>query len=177
MSRKQQIVTMSTCKAEYVAATTSVCHAIWLRNVLHEMKLTQKEATEIQVDNKSAIELVKNPKDHGRSKHIDVRFHFIREQVKLKNIRVVHVNTHDQAADIFTKALAKPLFENCKQMLGMKDIRDLKLREDVERYNPKVSIPKPLNLKGRNPNGSSSEQKNPRQARDKSRRSKIKEMS
>ena len=160
MSRKQPIVTMSTCEAEYVAAATSVCHAIWLRNVLHEMKLTQKEATEIRVDNKSAIELAKNPKDHGRSKYIDVRFHFIREQVKMKNIRVVHVKTQDQAADIFTKALAKPLFENCKQMLGMKDIRDLKLREDVERCNPKVSIPKS------NPNSSSSEQRIPKHAKE-----------
>jgi hypothetical protein len=82
LSKKQLIVTLSTCEAEYVAASLCVCHAIWLRNLLSKMELKQLGATVIQVDNKSAIELAKNSVNHERSKHIDIRFHFIRDHVK-----------------------------------------------------------------------------------------------
>jgi hypothetical protein len=79
-----------------------------------------------------AIELAKNPIHQERSKHIDMRFHSIRKYIKDEEVRVVHVQNNDQIADIFTKALPKPLFENCKQMLRMMKERDLILREDVE---------------------------------------------
>jgi hypothetical protein len=82
LSKKQLIVTLSTCEAEYVAASLCVCHAIWLRNLLSKMELKQLGATVIQVDNKAAIELAKNSVNHERSKHIDIRFHFIRDHVK-----------------------------------------------------------------------------------------------
>ena len=130
LSKKQPIVTLSTCEAEYVAASWCVCHAIWLRNLLYELKLQQHEATEIGVDNKLAIELAKNPVHHERSKHIDVHFHFIREHVKEGNVRMSHVASRDQVADIFTKPLPKELFEKCKMMIGIKDGRDLSLREE-----------------------------------------------
>jgi hypothetical protein len=84
------------------------------------------------VDNKSAIELAKNPVHHERSKHIDVRYHSIREYIKKNEVRVTHVPSNDQAADIFTKALSRPLFENCRRKLGMMSTRDLRLKEDVE---------------------------------------------
>jgi uncharacterized spore protein YtfJ len=61
-----------------------------------------------------------------------MRFHSIRKYIKDEEVRVVHVQNNDQVADIFTKALPKPLFENCKQMLGMMKERDLSLREDVK---------------------------------------------
>jgi hypothetical protein len=80
--KKQPIVTVSTCEAEYVAASLGVSHAIWLRRLLQELKCPQLESTEIRVDNKSSIELAKNPIHHERSKHIDVRFHLIREHIK-----------------------------------------------------------------------------------------------
>ena len=130
VSKKQPIVTLSTCEAEYVAASWCVCHAIWLRNLLRELKLPQHEATEIRVDNKSAIELAKNPVHHERSKHIDVRFHYIREHVKKKDVQMNYVASRDQVADIFTKVLPTELFNNYKMMLGMKDGRSLSLREE-----------------------------------------------
>ena len=77
LSKKQPIVTLPTCEAEYVVASWCVCHTIRLRNLLSKMELKQRGATVIQVDNKSAIELTKNPVNHKRSKHINVRFHFI----------------------------------------------------------------------------------------------------
>ncbi|KAG6407407.1 hypothetical protein SASPL_130398 [Salvia splendens] len=105
MSKKQPIVTLSTCEAEYVAATFSVCHAVWLRSLLAELGWSQKKPTTICVDNKSAIALSKNPVFHNRSKHIDTRFHHIRECVANKEIQVEYVKSQDQVADIFTKPL------------------------------------------------------------------------
>jgi hypothetical protein len=152
LSKKQPIVALSTCEAEYVAASLGVSHAIWLRILLQELKCPQLESTEIRVDNKSAIELAKNPVHHERNKHIDVRVHSIREHIKDGEVRVVHVQSNEQAADIFTKVLPKPLFENCKQMFGMmKEMkeRDLSLSEDVGSSKLQVPIPKDQEL--RNP--------------------------
>ena len=77
ISKKQPIVTLSTCEAKYVAATSSVCHAIWLRNLFKELSFSQEEATEICVDNQSTLALAKNPVFYDRSKHIDTRYHYI----------------------------------------------------------------------------------------------------
>lgn len=85
-SKKQPIVTLSTCEAEYVAAASCVCHAIWLRNLLGNLKFEQIGATDVFVDNISAIALGKNPIFHERSKHIDTKYHFIRECVGKKEI-------------------------------------------------------------------------------------------
>ena len=74
-----------------MAASCCVCHAIWLRRLLSELSCPPQISTEVQIDNKSAIELAKNPVHHERSKHIDVRFHFIREHVKEKNVHLRHV--------------------------------------------------------------------------------------
>ena len=76
-SKKQPIVMLSTCEAEYVIATSSVCHAIWFRSLLKGLKMLQEEATKIFVYNKSALALAKNLVFQDRSKHIDTRYHFI----------------------------------------------------------------------------------------------------
>ena len=123
-SKKQAIVTLSTCEAEYVAASACVNHAIWLRNLLEDLRMKQSSPTKIKVDNKSAIELAKNPVFHERSKHIDVRYHSIREHIKNEEVEVVHVPSRDQAADILTKALARTAFEEGKRKLGMIRGRD-----------------------------------------------------
>ncbi|KAK2989938.1 hypothetical protein RJ640_013862 [Escallonia rubra] len=104
-SKKQPIVTLSTCEAEYVASTSCVCKAIWLRFLLRELHLPQKESTEIFVDNKSAIALAKNPVFHDRSKHINTRYHYIRECIIEKGVELKYVKSQDQVADIFTKPL------------------------------------------------------------------------
>jgi hypothetical protein len=132
MSKKQPIVTLSTCEAEYVAATSCVCHAIWLRNLLKELNLPQKEPTKIFVDNKSAIALAKNPVFHDRSKHIDTRYHYIRECVANNNVKLEYVKTHDQAADIFTKPLKREDFVKLRYLLG---VAKSSLRGGVEYVN------------------------------------------
>ncbi|KAL0463021.1 UNVERIFIED_CONTAM: Retrovirus-related Pol polyprotein from transposon TNT 1-94 [Sesamum latifolium] len=109
-SRKQLIVTLSTCESKYVATTVGTCHAIWIRTLLIEHYFAQDGATKIMLDNKSAIALAKNPVFHDRSKHIDARFHFIRDCIVNKEIEVEYVKTLNQVADIFTKALKKDRF-------------------------------------------------------------------
>uniref|UniRef100_A0A803LCB7 Uncharacterized protein n=2 Tax=Chenopodium quinoa TaxID=63459 RepID=A0A803LCB7_CHEQI len=81
-SKKQPVVALSSCEVEYIAASSAVCEALWLRNLLKETGHVQEGPTTIYVDNMSAIKLAKNPVQHGRSKHIDTRFHFLRDQVK-----------------------------------------------------------------------------------------------
>ena len=93
LSKKQPIVTLSTCEAEYVAATACTCHAIWLRNLLKEVSMSQIDPTEICVDNKSAIALAKNPVFHDRSKHIDTRYHYIRECITKQDVKLKYVKS------------------------------------------------------------------------------------
>ncbi|KAL5539459.1 hypothetical protein UlMin_045115 [Ulmus minor] len=119
MSKKQPIVTLSSCEAEYVAATSCVCHAVWLRNLLKELSMTQEDPTQICVDNKSAIALAKNPVFHDRSKHIDIRYHYIRECIARKDVQVEYVKSQDQIADIFTKPLKFEDFARLRNLLGL----------------------------------------------------------
>ncbi|KAL0451615.1 UNVERIFIED_CONTAM: Copia protein [Sesamum latifolium] len=112
-SKKQPIVTLSTCEAEYVAVASCVCHAIWLRGLLKELNFQQKNPTEIFVDNKSAIALAKNPVFHERSKHIDTKYHFIRDCISKKEVKLEYVKSQDQIADIFTKALKFDSSRSC----------------------------------------------------------------
>jgi hypothetical protein len=128
-SKKQPIVTLSTCEAEYVAATTCVCHALWLRNLLKTLGVPQEEPTEIYVDNKSALALSKNPVFHDRSKHIDTRYHFIRECIGRKEVQLKYTKSQEQIADIFTKPLKHDVFCNLRTCLG---VAKSSLRGDVE---------------------------------------------
>jgi len=120
-SKKQAIVTLSTCETEYVAASSTACEAIWLRNLLKELEYPQEELTMIYVDNQSAIKLAKNPVQHGRSK-LDTKYHFLRDHVKWKTIKLQYCHTTEQVADIFTKPLAGAIFMRLRDMLGMKTI-------------------------------------------------------
>ncbi|GKA50999.1 hypothetical protein Tco_0744195, partial [Tanacetum coccineum] len=76
-------------------------------------------AIEIYVDNKSAIDLAKNPVYHDRSKHINTGYHFIRECIARKDVRVIHTSSEDQVADIFTKPLNEREFSKQRMMLGV----------------------------------------------------------
>ncbi|KAG6534156.1 hypothetical protein ZIOFF_008041 [Zingiber officinale] len=95
-SQKQKTVALSSCEAEFMAATTAACHALWLRSLASELTGVEPKPITLFVDNKSAIALIKNPIFHGRSKHIDIRFHFIRECVEKGRIVVEFVNTGEQ---------------------------------------------------------------------------------
>ena len=83
-SKKQPIVTLSSAEPEYVAATSVSCQVVWMRRVLKDLSQNHQEPTIIFFDNNSAITLSKNHVFHKRTKHIDIRFHFIRELVNNK---------------------------------------------------------------------------------------------
>ena len=85
-SKKQEVVALTTAKAEYMAATHSITQTLWLKRILDFLQHVQVDPTKIYCDSKSAIELSKNPSFHGRSKHIDIKFRFICELVQNQEI-------------------------------------------------------------------------------------------
>nr|GEV14388.1 ribonuclease H-like domain, reverse transcriptase, RNA-dependent DNA polymerase [Tanacetum cinerariifolium] len=103
-------------------ATAATTQALWLKRLLSKLTHSQEEKVTIQVDNKSAISLMKNPVFHRRRKHIDTKYHFIRECVEREDIQVEFVNVEYQKADILTKALPKIKFLTMRQLIGLKDL-------------------------------------------------------
>ncbi|XP_066316822.1 secreted RxLR effector protein 161-like [Miscanthus floridulus] len=81
LSLKQKVMALSTCEAEYMAAATAMCQAVWLRRLLGELTGVEAHPPTLMVDNQPAIALAKNLILHDRSKHIDVKFHFLRDYV------------------------------------------------------------------------------------------------
>lgn len=121
-SQKQKTVALSSCEAEFMAATAAACQALWLRNLLGELIACKPKPVNLFVDNKSAIALMKNPVFHGRSKHIDTRYHFIRECVERGQIVVEFVSTEEQRADALTKALPSVKFAAMRHLMGVRDL-------------------------------------------------------
>ena len=109
-SKKQPIVTLSTTEAEFVAAAVCACQAIWMKRILKELGHSDGGCIFVMCDNSSTIKLSKNPVMHGRSKHIDVRFHFLRNLTKDGTIELIHCGSQDQVADIMTKPLKLDVF-------------------------------------------------------------------
>jgi hypothetical protein len=119
-STKQRVVTLSSCEAEYIAAATPACQGVWLAWLLSELKDAEIQVPVLRVDNKSTISLVKNPVHHNRSKHIDVRYHLIRECEQIGQIAVEFIRTEEQLGDILTKPLGKIKFRELCNKVGLK---------------------------------------------------------
>ena len=118
-SKKQEIVAQSTAEAEFIAATATVNQALWLRKILLDLDLEQKESTEILVDNQAAIAISHNPVFHGKTKHFNIKLFFLREVQKHGDVILVYCKTEDQVADIFTKPLPACKFEFLRSRLGV----------------------------------------------------------
>ncbi|GKE27729.1 hypothetical protein Tco_1443113 [Tanacetum coccineum] len=121
-TQKQPTVALSSCESEIMAATGAACQTLWLKRLLSEITGWEEERITLKVDNISAIALVRNPVFHGRSKHIDILYHFIRECVENGHINVEHVSGELQREDILTKALPRLKFVTMRQMLGVQDL-------------------------------------------------------
>ena len=121
-SQKQRCVALSSCEAEFMAATLAACQGLWLRRLLKEITGQNVPPVEIKVDNRSSLDLMKNLVFHGRSKHIDIRFHFIRECVENGEISVKFVPSEEQKADILTKPLGRLKFDVMRDLLGVKQV-------------------------------------------------------
>ena len=107
-SKLQPTVALSSAEAEYMAACAAVQEAIHLREFMSNIGYPQKEATTIFEDNQGCIALSGNPIFHKRTKHIDIRYHFIRERIVSKEVELKYIPTKNQLADLLTKGLQKP---------------------------------------------------------------------
>jgi hypothetical protein len=121
-SKKQRSVATSSTEAEYVALSLASQECVWLRNLLLDIGFEQSNATVLYEDNQGAIELARNPKHRGRSKHIDIRYHFVRELLQRNVISVVYCPTNEMLADVMTKPVPKPTFVRMRESLGVVDI-------------------------------------------------------
>jgi len=118
-SKKQPLIADSTTVAEYIALTESVKDVIWTRQLLGELGHRLKGPTDIHVDNAAARQLAADPKFHNRTKHIDIKYHFIREHVGNEEVRIVPVGTLEQRADCLTKLLGPTKVEDGRHMLNL----------------------------------------------------------
>lgn len=106
-----------------MASTVATCQEIWLQKILSQISDIKAGQVILYIDNRSAIDLAKNSIFHGRSKHIDIRHHFIREYVEQGKIVIKHVSTNEQQADVLTKVLSTVKFEKMRKLLGVKDLQ------------------------------------------------------
>jgi hypothetical protein len=118
-SVKQQVVALSSCEAEYIAASTALTQVLWLVRLLSDLFDRDTEAVELRMDSKSALALAKNPIFHEWRKHIWVRYHFIRSCLEEGNFRACYINTKDQLVDLLTKLLGRIKFLELCSWIGM----------------------------------------------------------
>jgi len=117
-SRLQNCTSMSTTEAEYIAASEACKEAIWLARLVRDLGITV-EIPMLHCDSQSAIMLAKNPVFHAKTKHIDVKYHFIRDMLEDKLLELVKVHTDDNPADLMTKGLPPEKFAHCRALMGV----------------------------------------------------------
>ena len=111
---------MVTLEVEFIVAASCACQGIWLRRVLEEVKYSQQGPIMLFCDNNLAIKLSKNSVLHGKSKHIDTRFHFLLDLTKDGTVQLVYCKSEEQIADILTKPLKAETFLKLIALLGMR---------------------------------------------------------
>ena len=116
-SKKQPSVSLSTTKAQYIAATPCCTQVILMSQTLEDIQVKYDETIHIFGDNTSVINIYQNPMMHSKTKYIPIKFHFLREHVIEKNIRLEYVDTKEHIEDIFTKPLPRETFEYLRQKL------------------------------------------------------------
>ena len=112
-------MTLSTVEIEYIAATATCTQIMWMRRQLQDLGIQNEGPLSIFCDNVSAINLSKNPVQHSKSKYIDIRYHFLKDQVACGEVKLEFVPTSDQVANIFTKPVPRENFEGLREKLGV----------------------------------------------------------
>jgi hypothetical protein len=118
-TKRQDVISLSTTEAEYIAQTHAAKEAIWLRSFTSELFARRAEPIVLLSDNQGAIALAKDDKFHQRTKHIDIRFHFIRYHVEKRSIRLQYCPTDDMVADTLTKALPSLKAKHFASSMGL----------------------------------------------------------
>lgn len=116
-SKKQRTVALSTCEAELYAEAAAIQEILWLRGLMKELRLQSNTGSVVHGDNQSAIAVTKNGIRSDRTKHVDIKYHFVTESVEQGEVVLKWVPTNEQQADIFTKALAAPVFLQFRRQL------------------------------------------------------------
>lgn len=116
---------LSLCEDEYVVASYAVCQAVWIEMLLEELKIMEPKKMRLFVDNKSAIDLGNHPMCHGRSKHLERRYHFLRDQVNKGKLEHEHCKSKLQLADILNKPLKKVGFDELKRIIKMRSLENM----------------------------------------------------
>ncbi|GJU28338.1 ribonuclease H-like domain-containing protein, partial [Tanacetum coccineum] len=119
-SKRQPTLSHSSAEAEYRGVANAVIETCWLSNLLRELHTPLSSATLVYCDNVSAVYLSCNPVQHQRTKHIEIDIHFVRDLVAAGHVRVLHVPSRYQFADIFTKGLSSALFEEFRSSLSVR---------------------------------------------------------
>jgi hypothetical protein len=122
--QEQTSVALSTAEAEYVAAGHCCTQLLWMRQTLQDFGYNLSKVP-LLCDNKSAIRLAKNPVEHSRTKHIDIRHHFLRDHQQKGDINIYHISIENQLADIFPKPLDEKTFCRLRSELNVLDSRNL----------------------------------------------------
>lgn len=118
-SKRQGTVALSSTEAEYIAASWATKEAIWLQNFGRELDHDMAQPVQLQMDNQSAINLSHSDGYNQRTKHIDVRYHHLRDKVEDGTINISYVSTDENAADILTKAVSGPKTTLCSVKMGL----------------------------------------------------------
>lgn len=118
LSKKQNSISLSTAEAEYIAAGCACTQLLWMKQMLEDYGLPQ-DILNLYCDNTSAINISKNPVQHSRTKHIDIRHHFICDLVDEGIVSLEYLNTTNQKADLFTKPLNYLRFNYLRKLVGV----------------------------------------------------------
>ena len=118
MSKRQNYVSLSIAETEYIAAGTCCLQLLWMKKLLTDYGISQ-DTMVVYCDNSSAIDISKNLIQHSKTKHIEIRYHFIRDLVERKIVCLEYIPTERQNVDIFTKPLNKSKFETLRQVIGV----------------------------------------------------------
>src|SRR5271169_266388 len=121
-SKRQSSVSTLSIQAEYQALCDAVRETVWLRALLKEIGHGQYGATIIHEDNRGCISITENNRTDPRTKHIDVKYHYTREQVDNKVVAIKHIPTTDMVADALTKPISIPKFTWCREHMGVIDL-------------------------------------------------------
>jgi hypothetical protein len=117
-SKKQNSIALSTAEAEYIVVGHCCAQLLWMRQTLRDYGYKLSKVP-LLCDNESAIRMVDNPVEHSRTKHIDIRYHFLRDHQQKGDIEIAYVNTDNQLADIFTKPLDEKTFSKLRNELNI----------------------------------------------------------